>query len=470
MDVVRSLTLVLEALTPVAHATADPTAVSSNTVLFNRCLSRVQHQSGAVSRETVGRALQGVLAEYKLTAELQEFLQSITGAELLAILFTSSIPEIFGAGEGTGLFSGAERYRYLASRLGEAAAQSTSLVGAWRYLAAKLLLPLYPEQYYSRFEKLFALPKPIQLKILAAIEGSLELVVMGAREVAAAKKRTNINYAIASGSDLAPAIAYQPTEEQIDQLCSEQDSWAVIKIPTISGNSLRHCLLREPGADHLFRSLGFDPATNPAPIGIERLFYSGGNVAAKAKQPAAADIIEATVRKNYPLLDALGGSVDQFLFSRSAVAIAGWVVCAENNWITSQWGISSPKSVFEFLEERTHTRHGRGGHDRDSGQMIFNFETLAPGHQLVLEILFQPFTPPLTRGAVFQAIQEWQSRGLLGARGATGHGRYALTTPLCEEYQAEAAAYREYLELNRERLAQGIADRTLGTEVVLCAA
>jgi hypothetical protein len=102
--------------------------------------------------------------------------------------------------------------------------------------------------------------------------------------------------------------------------------------------------------------------------------------------------------------------------------------------------------------------------------MIFSYEVLPPGTQLLVEIRFQPFTALVTKGATQQMVQDWMAGGAsLGAKNAQGHGRCVVRQAELP-YVEEADEYCASLTVEREILADGLRRGTFGTEMVLCAA
>lgn len=469
------LSVLLVAHTSIAHGSAAPNAAgSSNVTLFNRELVRLEQSVPEARPEEVRAALERVLATYTLTAPVVDFLAYLDGPALVGALFVAQIPALYGAGDGEGLFAGQSRYSYLTSRLSDGAAQALSLSGLWSYLIRKLALSPPPESSYERSRAFLMLPRAAQSKALAVCLRRPEEVVMAARFIASARKDTSASYAAKAKRELREAVSYTPTPEQIAELSSSATEARTVALPTLSGNAIRHCLLREPAALRMLAALDLDPHSRAVPKGVELFLFGGGNTAKGAKVPGAADLLEAKVRDSYPMVDAFGGAVDHFLFSRSAVSIATWIICRENNDVTRLLaGIETDESIFDMLEETTRTRAGRGGKGADDGQMIFSYETLARGVEAVARLSFQPFTPSLTLGCVAQALLDSTDGDVFfGASSARGHGhlRVVLDDGQRVELERLAARYRDYLSVNRERLAAGLLDGTFGTEVVLCAA
>lgn len=463
----------MTASTPLAHGDAGANGTGpNNTTLFARELALLSREQLGQSNASAKAAINELLARFALPVNAFPFLETLTGAQLVAALFVAQFPLNYG-GDGAGLFAGVERYQYLTTRLADAATSFSALPTAWGYVARKLALPMYPEKSYPVMAALFTLPKPIQAAALSALLQAPELIVMTARMLADGIKAASPDYATKAKVEPTETAIYRMADGQLAEVTAENGRSLAVKLPSISDNSLRHNLLREPMATRLLCELGLSPDRQIVPIGVERFLYSGGNTQKGAKSPAASDLYEARARQQYPMVDALGGSFDQFVLTRSQVFIASWIVCAENNWITERktdGGLLSDISVFDLVTETTRTRSGIGGNDKEDGQMIFSYETLAINTPVLVEIGWQPFTRDLTIGATLQGLLDWQANGgRIGARGAQGHSWFLAEFPDDERFEY-SEQYLAYLRENREQLAAGLTDATFGAEVRLCAA
>ena len=469
----RPFRFTMTASTPLAHGEAGANSTGpNNTTLFARELALLSREQFGQSNASAKATINDLLTLFPLPKSSFSFLETLTGAQLVAVLFTAQFPLNYG-GEGAGLFAGLERYQYLTTRLADAATSCSTLPTAWGYIARKLSLPMYPEKSYSVMAALFTLSKPIQAAALSAVLQAPELVVMTARMLADGIKAASADYARKAGVERSETAVYRMADAQIADVTAEHGRKLAVRIPAISDNSLRHNLLREPMATRLLTELGLTPDRQVVPVGVERFLYSGGNTQKGAKSPAASDLYEARARQLYPMVDALGGSFDQFVLTRSQVSIASWVVCAENNWITERktdGALKSESSIFDLVTETTRTRAGIGGNDKEDGQMIFSYETLAVGTPVLVEIGWQPFTRDLTIGATLQGLLDWQaSGGRIGARGAQGHSWFLAEFP-DDERMGWASDYLAYLREQRDALVAGLTGATFGAEVRLCAA
>ena len=449
--------LKLTALTPVAHGSAASSAVGpNNTQLFNRQLQRLPRQTEGATREMAEKGITSVLSLFQISSQT-DFLRSLSGDVLLACLFASNVPLIY-RGEGEGLFTGVERYQVLATRLSDACRSCNTLSSVWHSLAIRLKLPMFAAHHFERMSAFFSLPKSLQVKTIDATLKNLELIIMAARLVAETdkipqKKQEGI---------------YRATTEQIRDLCRGRQEAVVISVPAISGNALRHCLLREPGANRLLQELALSPNIETIPIGVTRFLYGGGQVQARSKAPSGSDLLESLARCRYPLIDALGGCFDYGLMSAARCKLSAWILCRENNEATEAIAKEiSNVSIFDYLEDIARTRVGVGGNSKESGQMVFNFETLAVGLPVIVEISFAPFTSDLVKAAISQAILDFNDTGIVGSRSVTGFSRFHIESV---EGNRDPQPYLSYLQENREELKNGLLSGEFCTGKVLCAA
>ena len=413
--------------------------------------------------------LLNILSYYSVGEDVALLLESLTAYELIMSCFAASYPLFYG-GDGAGLFAGISRYQYLASRLEDGLKTQSTFAGLWNFVSKKLGLGMPSAQHFDKLRAFFVLPKSVQAAAIKDTANRLELIVMAGRAIADSIKELD-------KEKKDTGKPYSPSDAQIESLVSEGQDQMVVSVPSVSGNSIRHSVLREPSANRLLTELGLEPYSDMTSaealgFGVTRMLYHGGHIAAKAKAPRNASVLEAIARQKYPSLDALGGSTDAWLMSASKVKVAAWIVCEENNQaLEAIAGIQSSTSIFDLLSEQTYTRSGFGGSDKESGQMIYTTEVLAKGVEILLELSFTPFTSNIVKGAVYQAYADWlDSGGTLAAKSAIGHSKFSGNLVEGEQYTEEAKQYLSYLKKEKEALRAGLLDGTFGSGGVLCAA
>jgi hypothetical protein len=235
-------------------------------------------------------------------------------------------------------------------------------------------------------------------------------------------------------------------------------------VPAVSENALRSILFRRPLHDHLLTALRIGPGTLPQ--GVMNLLFSGGAMLGGAKAPAGEIAVGHKVRALYPSLDLLGGAVDGMILPRSRLRLAAWLVAREylDALALVYPGLhddAEAVSAYDLLAEETRTR---GTGDESAGnQMLYTYETLAAGAQILAELTLDAHTPPRTASAVATALDEWD--GYFGGQGRQGRGRLdARIRPALD-----AGDYLAHLADHGDAMRAGLLDGTLGTGTVLCA-
>ncbi|MBU6362526.1 MAG: hypothetical protein KGS46_21145, partial [Chloroflexi bacterium] len=322
--------LILTALTSISHH--DPAVQDgSNQLQFNR-------QKQTVCRPAVsGNQTTGKLLELlSVPNEIVELLNGMTKAEFVAVAFAKTIIKIYNSMDGTGLFSGIGRYQMLESRLRYAAIRSNSMRKLWATICADLQFPVHPSTYDEIVLAFYALPTSTQQAVIAAIVSQYRAIVAIAR--AWAKMPENDIPLFASDQ-----IVFAP-DTAINEI-------AIVEVPTVSANSMRHQLVRAAGWQHMQRILGITP---PIPPAVEAVFENGGNIKAGAKQPSNSAMLGQRVRDMYPLLGLVGGVTESFDLGESNLSVQSWLVCQENERAlsgTPAEGLSMASvSAFDLLD------------------------------------------------------------------------------------------------------------------------
>ncbi len=339
----------------------------------------------------------------------------------------------------------------------------------WDRLCSSLQVGIHCGDHDDLLLSLLAVPVGLQQEVLRVLTDDYRSVVALARLWHSTAKLASPEYAIAVGQDVITEFAQLHWDAGSTPRGSS--TVQVVEVPTVSGNALRHQIVREPAWLHLCEHLGLEekePGKGPVPAGVEAIFYNGGNIAAGAKQPSNVFALAAKIRQMYPSLDLLGGVTDSFDLGESRLQVAGWLVCAENREaLRGSLAYHLPAatiSAFDLLDDVTMTRQAS---PQGVGQMIMSFETLCPGTQVLVRFGLQPFTPVRTRGALEAAVETFRTNGpSVGGQAARGFGHCQMRW-LTEPDNGEEALeqYEEYLANNAEQLAEWLMDGTLGTGV-----
>lgn len=444
--------LLLTFTTQVSHH--DPaTGDGSNTLTFNR-------QTQMVRRDVAAYAL----AQERVTAfceahpvplDIQPIFAEATFPEFAASALVRLLLDLYNSPDGVGVFSGMDRYAKLESRIRSAATRSFSLRGFWARLCHDLRLPIHGGANDVSLLAFYALPRGLQQDMLSLMVREYRSVVTLARAWHSIGKLASDFYANAVGAETQTLVAM---DFDAGQFGGELHEVIPLDVPAVSANSLRHQVVREPGWVHLVGALGL----TDVPPGVEALFVNGGNIRAGVKQPTNAAQLALAIRQGYPLLDLLGGNCDSFDLGEGRLSVAGWVVCQENMDVIegtpAEYLPLASVSIFDMLDDVTHTRQAT---ESGLGQMIWNFETLAKGLNILVRLSLHPFTSDVTRAALVAAVGQFREHPTIAGQSARGFGW--CRADWLGDVRPDAQPYEEYMEANRDALVVGIASRQLGT-------
>lgn len=460
--------VLLTAQTAISHH--DPAIQDdSNRQLFNRVGALLADVPDGVFADAELR--NRIANAHPIPVMLESLMQQLGFAEFACCALLKLFLDIYNRGEGDGLFSGMERYRFLETRGVQAATMAVSLREWWSRLIGALQLGVQPERHDPALLELLGLPQGTAQHMLALYQRDMLSLLTIARAWHQIMKLESPEYAAAAGREAA--IEPKTTMAFPDGGSMPDRSVRKVEIPAISANSLRHVMVREPAMMHLFSRLGLMPDTpgqGPVPEGVEAMFANGGNIMAGAKQPSNTFTPAVQIRQAYPGLDLVGGVTDSFDIGESTLQIAAWLVCRENAAALPEHPALTNRdvSVFDMLDDVTLTRVAKS---KALGQMIWGFETLVQGAQIAVRFDLAPYASVLTHGAFQAALRWWeQNDGTIGGQAARGYGRVAmqyLSRP--EGVEGALAEYEAYLDVRREELAAWLCDGTLGTGKVMCA-
>lgn len=460
--------LLLTTTTPVSHH--DPALPNeSNTNLFNR---------RAKLMPVVDDNFEGLNVEQKTAllqanpcpASIAPLLETLNVVEFGAVVLARQFIDLYNSLDGTGLFSGMGRYEMLQARLNQSAVKSRSLRNFWDSLCQAMLVRIHGGEHDEGLILLFAMPLPYQRAVLRTLAEKHNSVVAISRYWHSQAKLGIESY--------AEKMEVEIQEMVIPVVEGEFKNWQapVIQMPEVSGNTIRHQIVREPAWLYFRKALGLTempPGQGMIPPGVESIFVNGGNIRQGAKQPAGAHDLAIRIRQLYPMLDLLGGTCDAFDLGKSRLDITGWIVCRENQDLGAfDHSLASDLpatriSVFDMLDDITETRQAtRHG----LGQMIRNFEVLIPGTQILVRMCLHPDTPVSTLGALVTAIGTYlENSAVVGGQAARGFGGWMSGEWLAEIPNSDiaAAVYSDYLEANSEQILDGMVSGRMGTETVV---
>lgn len=237
----------------------------------------------------------------------------------------------------------------------------------------------------------------------------------------------------------------------------------VVDLPYLSGNALKHTLIREPGVRHMLRVLEVPDGSLGKPA--IHLLFSGGALSTKGSSVSLAqyrDLCELV-----PILALVGGAVGNYMLE-SAISVGdARPVCDEHGCRIPvkdllDAGLIEPEEVERpvghLMDMQMGTRHDplrsrsvaklltaeeqkllvedkskalatreAGDHagKGDSQQMLYERQVMAAGAKLHSRIYTRDLTE-MEEAALWSAVGEWLRRPFLGANSSVGNGEATL--------------------------------------------
>lgn len=220
-------------------------------------------------------------------------------------------------------------------------------------------------------------------------------------------------------------------------------------VPFLSGNALRHRVVRDPGIDYLLDLYGLRGTLT---LPVLNFLRHGGNLSESTATENTARIAE--MKRTWPLLRLLGGSLPNQILAGSLHVWRGELVCEENrDYLRGLFGDTIPtrrlKSAEEFIGNYQYTRgdaaksgEAAGDENSDSNLMIFSGQQVNRGALFVHGFVLSHVSM-VELGALLLSLRLWQSNGgTIGGQSARGHGR--LATSLVTDTLDQVAAVAEY--------------------------
>jgi CRISPR/Cas system CSM-associated protein Csm3 (group 7 of RAMP superfamily) len=240
-------------------------------------------------------------------------------------------------------------------------------------------------------------------------------------------------------------------------------------LPVISGNAIRHKLIREPGANFIIGACNLAGKMN-----IDQLNYlfNGGSL---VESSASCNIRKiAEMQTILPLCRLLGGCLKNQVVAGSLNVHRGMLVCRENaerisSILPDDCAVDSAIFPAErFVDQYQYTRGdaqkmkdidffatvdelSTGEEKEKSNLMIFNGQTIVAGAIFYLGFVLNNVSD-LELGALFDSLTRWN--GFLGGQGSRGHGRCKISLVASEgiEVAKLISAYKEHVMSKREEI------------------
>jgi hypothetical protein len=238
-------------------------------------------------------------------------------------------------------------------------------------------------------------------------------------------------------------------------------------VPVISGNALRHKLIREPGANFIV-----DVCNLVGKLTINQLnyLYNGGSLVESSVSRNIKKISD--MQSMLPLYRLLGGCLRNQIVSGSINVMRGLLMCRENigriNKLLPEdfkFGDNVHGSS-HYISQYQYTRgDSKKMKDIDffasvdsineesnkSNLMIFNGQTIVPGSFFYCGFSCQNISD-LELGAFFYSLSKWN--GFIGGQGSRGHGACILSFLDDQSLNIEGLIldYKEYTFSKRQEI------------------
>lgn len=247
-------------------------------------------------------------------------------------------------------------------------------------------------------------------------------------------------------------------------------------VPVLSGNAIRHRMIREPGAMYLTKQCGL---YGKLTVDQANYLFNGGSLSESSVSENLTKI--AAMQELLPLVRLLGGSLRNQVVGGSLIVQRGVLVCEENKDVIGKMlpeGYTLPEqSIFSsehFVSEYQYTRGdakkhkdapemiGESGEKSDSNLMIYTGQSIMPGSFFYHGFILQNVSM-LEVGALLHALQQWDATsGTLGGQARIGHGKMKTSIFFeqgedmhCGVDPAEAVlAYIKHVDENKDAIVQ----------------
>jgi len=213
------------------------------------------------------------------------------------------------------------------------------------------------------------------------------------------------------------------------------------QVPVLSGNAIRHKMIRDPGGLYLIKECGLVGKLN---IDQANYLLNGGSLTESSTTENLGRIAE--MQTLMPLTRLLGGSLRNQVIGGSLFVLRGLLVCEENrSQIQKQLpeGYELPeqalRSAEDFIDQYQYTRgDAQKRNDADlmleeksddvkSNLMIYNGQDVIPG-----SVFYHGFTlqniSPIEVGALLHSLIQWDAAGgFIGGQSRIGHGKLKMS-------------------------------------------
>ena len=223
-------------------------------------------------------------------------------------------------------------------------------------------------------------------------------------------------------------------------------------IPHLSGNALRHKMVREPGARFLVDRWGL---MGQVELRLLQFLFHGG--ALESGNPLESVQRIRTWWRLFPLVRVVGGSLPDMIVGGSLHAWRGTLVCRENETRVRQhaptgWmGSGRLLSADRFVGRYQYVRQDAGrtvpdlakqelmALEPESGQMIYSGQCVSAGAVFLHGFRLRA-AKTCDLGCLLLSLALWsRDNGTIGGMASRGHGRIDMAAMLPDDVDGDAA-------------------------------
>lgn len=225
----------------------------------------------------------------------------------------------------------------------------------------------------------------------------------------------------------------------------------IIDLPVITGNSVRG-IWRRLGMLELLKMIELEKES--LSISTYHLLFTGGSLTASAEDTQT--LRKREIRNIMPFLSVFGSAIVNDMLAGKLSSGILYPISNETEEIT---GISSDKSIYEFISTEFYTRRDDFEEDEKSttNQMIYESEVLIVGTKFQQNIMLKNVTE-LEKGAFLHMLEVFSKNCVVGGKDNVGHGRMKF------EYDFELERdsinhYLDYIKENKEKIKEYILNK-----------
>jgi hypothetical protein len=213
------------------------------------------------------------------------------------------------------------------------------------------------------------------------------------------------------------------------------------KVPVLSGNAIRHKMVRDAGGLYLIKECGLVGKLN---IDQANYLLNGGSLTESSTTENLSKIAE--MQTLLPLVRLLGGSLRNQVVGGSLFVLRGLLVCEENrNQIqkmlpeTYELPDQILRPAEDFIGQYQYTRgeaqkrndasilFEEKTSDEKTNLMIYNGQTVIPGSMFYHGFIMQNISP-IEIGALLHSLHQWEANGaFIGGQSRIGNGKLKLS-------------------------------------------